>query len=86
MHEGTIMKDLIRKIESVAREAGAERVTAVKVRLGALSEMSEAHFREHFEASSLGTLAAGASLAVHATADLDPEAQKIVLESVEVAG
>lgn len=85
MHEGTLMRDLMRKIESVAKVEGATRVTGVKVALGALSHMSEEHFREHFEASSQGTIAQGARLDVTVRTDTrDPEAQNILLESVDV--
>jgi hydrogenase nickel incorporation protein HypA/HybF len=86
MHEASLMKDLMRKIESVARESGAKRVSAVKVSLGALSHMTDAHFREHFDISSRGTLAEGASLRVTVLSDeKDPRAQDIILDSVDVA-
>jgi len=35
MHERALMEDVVRKVESVARESGASRVTRVSVRLGA---------------------------------------------------
>ena len=62
MHERKLMDDLMGKIDSEARDAGATRVTAVRVRLGALSHFTEAHFREHFEDTSRGTLAEGAEV------------------------
>ena len=87
MHEQSLMRDVMRKIEEVAREDGALRVTRVAVRLGALSHFTPVHFREHFEDASRGTLAEGAS--VDAELDDDPfadRARDVVIESVEVEG
>lgn len=86
MHEASLMKNLMRKIEDVAREAKASRVAKVKVKLGALSHMSEEHFREHFETSSAGTVAEGAEVMVKLETDTNhPQAQDIILESVDVS-
>ena len=86
MHEASLLKSLMRKIESVAKSSASPKVVAVKVRLGALSHFSEEHFREHFEMSSKGTVADGARLSVVLMTDTqDPLAQDVVLESVEVA-
>ena len=85
MHEAALMRDLLRKIEAEARAAGGRRVTRVRVRLGALSHFTEAHFREHFEDASRGTIAEGATVdAVLRTNPTDPDAQGVVLESVDV--
>jgi hydrogenase nickel incorporation protein HypA/HybF len=86
MHESSLMVDLMRKIETVARNNGAQKVLSVSVRLGALSHMSPAHFRAHYQVASRGTLAEGAQLKIQVLEDLDdPHAQEILLESVEVA-
>ena len=85
MHEATLMKALIHRIEAVAREQQATRVTGVSVWLGALSHMSPAHFAEHFEESSAGTIAQGARLSAIASDDVDhANAQDVLLESIEV--
>jgi hydrogenase nickel incorporation protein HypA/HybF len=85
MHELSLFADLMRKIEAVAREQGARRVVGVHVTLGALSHLSPAHFLEHFEQLSPGTVAEGARLEVAVNPDTsDPRAQEIVLDSVEV--
>jgi len=66
----------MRKIDVIAREQGARRVVGVKVRLGALSNISPAHFREHFEAAATGTIAEAARLDFEALRDeQDPYAQ-----------
>ena len=85
MHERALMRDVMARIEDVARAEGAARVTRVSVRLGALSHFTPDHFREHFADASRGTLAEGA--AVDAEVDGDPAADRardVVLESVEV--
>lgn len=85
MHERALMNDVMRKIESVARESGAARVTRVSVRLGALSHFTPEHFREHFVDASHGTLAEGADVDAVLADDLDdPRAAGVVLESIEV--
>jgi hydrogenase nickel incorporation protein HypA/HybF len=79
------MADVMRKIEAEAHAAGASRVTGIRVRLGALSHFTEAHFREHFVDASRGTVAEGATVEAELRTDpTEPEAQGIVLESVEV--
>ena len=85
MHEFSLVKDLIRKITSLAHERHASRITSVTVKLGALSHISQEHFREHFIHASLGTVAEGAWLHTEVLTDLtDPHAQEILLESIEV--
>jgi hydrogenase nickel incorporation protein HypA/HybF len=79
------MDDLIRKLEAEARAAGAARVTCVRVRLGALSHFTEAHFREHFADASRGTVAEGAAVEAQLGTDVtEPHAQGVVLESIDV--
>ena len=86
MHEASLMKDLIRKIEAVAREQKGARVVGISVKLGALSHLSASHFREHFAVASHGTAAQGAKLNIQEASDThDPMAQQILLESVEIA-
>jgi hydrogenase nickel incorporation protein HypA/HybF len=86
MHEASLMKDLMRKILAISREQNGARVVGVSVRLGALSHMSPGHFREHFAVASSGTMAEGAKLNIQVLTDLsDPQAQEILLASVEIA-
>ena len=85
MHEFSLMADLLRKIDQLARSNQAEAVTGVKVKLGALSHITPEHFREHFEEAINGTVAQGATLEVEQCHDeKDPNAQDILLESVEI--
>jgi hydrogenase nickel incorporation protein HypA/HybF len=85
VHERAVMNDLMRTIESRARAEDARRVTRIRVRLGALSHFSPPHFREHFEDASRGTLAEGAEVVAELRVDpTEPEAQGVVLESIDV--
>jgi len=85
MHEFSLMANLLRKIERVARDNDARRVTSVTVRLGALSHISAEHFREHFVEGVRGTVADGASLEVETSDDTaDPNAQEILLRRIAV--
>ena len=85
MHELSLIADLMRKITTVAREHGAVRVTSATIKLGALCHLSAAHLRAHFAHAAGGTVAEGAHLQIEVLTDVhDPQAQEIVLESVEV--
>ncbi|MGE0681963.1 MAG: hydrogenase/urease maturation nickel metallochaperone HypA [Candidatus Binatia bacterium] len=85
MHELSLLADLLRKIESVARREQADAVTRVTVRVGALCHLSPSHLREHFARAAQGTVAGGARLEIETLTDVtDPHAQEILLESVEV--
>lgn len=86
MHEQSLMKDLIRKAGEVVSREGGTRATRVGIRLGALSHMSPEHLREHFDRAAAGTTLEGAELDVEMVEDItDPEAQSIVLTSVDIA-
>jgi hydrogenase nickel incorporation protein HypA/HybF len=85
VHEKALMGDLMRKIEAEANTEGGARVTRIRVRLGALSHFTEAHFREHFEHASRGTIADGAEVEAELRTDpTEPDAQGIVLESIDL--
>jgi len=85
MHESGMIRGLVSKIGELADLGPGERVAKVTVTLGALSQISPGHFREHFEAETPGTLAEGAELVVTLNPDTtDPRAQEIVLDEIEV--
>lgn len=86
MHEFLLINDLMRRIESAARENDATSIVAVRVRIGALAQISADHFREHFAEASQGTAAQNARLDIEVSSELgDPHACNILLESIEVA-
>ncbi len=85
MHEAGLVRDLLRRIEALARAERARRVTAITVRLGALSHMSPEHFTEHFREAARGTLAETARLRIEISDDpADPDALHVRLEDVEL--
>ena len=85
MHEASLMKGLMRQIETIAASEGARRVTRASIWCGANSHMTEAHFAEHFDQAAMGTLAEGAMLDVTVSDDLtDGRAQDVLLKSVDV--
>jgi hydrogenase nickel incorporation protein HypA/HybF len=85
MHEIALVRDVVRRIEDLARATGARRVTGARIWLGALSHLSVEHFREHFTIAAQGTAAAEATLAIEVSDDPhDPNAQNVRLESVDL--
>lgn len=86
MHELGIIKDLVHRVEAAALAAGADEVSGVEVWLGALSQMSADHFREHFREEVRGTVVEKAELLLEVSDDVeDPQAQSVVLKSIEMA-
>lgn len=85
MHETGIVRDLVRRLQAAAVEAGATRISGAHVWLGALSQFSSEHFREHFEEESRGTLAEGAKLEIETSDDpLHPSAQHVMMRSIDL--
>jgi hydrogenase nickel incorporation protein HypA/HybF len=79
------MTDLLRKIEGIGREQKARRILGVRIRLGALSHISPDHLNEHFVQAAAGTMAEGARLDIVEIPDTsDPNAQEIILESIDI--
>jgi hydrogenase nickel incorporation protein HypA/HybF len=85
MHETALVRDVVRRINDLARATGARCVAGAKVWLGALSHLSAEHFRDHYAIEAQGTAAAGATLVIGVSDDLDdPHAQHVRLESVDL--
>jgi hydrogenase nickel incorporation protein HypA/HybF len=85
MHEEALLRDIVRKIDQVARAQGARRVRGVTVWIGGLSHLTEAAFRARFPIAAEGTPAEGATVRIEQSHDVsDPRAQGVVLVSVDV--
>ncbi len=85
MHEHSLVAGLIGRIEMIALEQGGKKIAGVKVRLGALSQISGPHFRGHFLEAARGTSVEGAKLEIEEGTDVTaPDAQHILLESIEL--
>jgi len=86
MHEFSIIKDLIRKIISIAHEQHASKVLSVTVKLGALSHISPDHFREHFVHASQGTITEGAQINIEILSDTNEQlSQEVVIDNIEIS-
>lgn len=85
MHETGIVRDLVRRLEGLARKENATAVSGVQIRLGSLSQFSAEHFREHFEEEARGTLAAGAALDILTSDDVgDASALHVMILNVDL--
>jgi hydrogenase nickel incorporation protein HypA/HybF len=85
MHEQALLDDLVRKVEDVARIERLERITRVRVWVGALSHLSCSHLNSEWPRASRGTRAEGSTLETELSTDLDdPRAQSVVLLSLSV--
>ena len=85
MHEFSLIKDLIHKITTIAREQHASKVIGVTVKLGALSHISPDRFRDHLVHASRGTIAEGARLNIEFMTDItDPQSQDVLIQNIEV--
>lgn len=86
MHEFNLMNKLFNKILVLAKEQQAKKVTKISVKLGALSHMSPSHFKEHFDIAARGTIAENAEIDAEESQDIsDPDAQVVVLKSIDIA-
>jgi hydrogenase nickel incorporation protein HypA/HybF len=85
MHELSLIVDLLRKLDAIARAQHPAKVVAATIRLGALTHVSAPHLREHFVQACQGTALEGAHLVIEISADIsDLHAQDMMLERVEV--
>jgi hydrogenase nickel incorporation protein HypA/HybF len=65
MHEMALAESVLQILEEQAPVKGYQRVTAVHLAVGALSCVEPDALRFHFEAVTRGSLAEGATLAIH---------------------
>ena len=86
MHETAVLRSVLREIHRITAQEGAAHVSAVRVRLGALSHLDEAHFREHFAVEARDSPAAHARVEVELSTDIhDPDAPYVKLISIELS-
>jgi hypothetical protein len=85
MHEAALLRDLRGKLLEVAAREAPARLARVRIRLGALSHLSEAALRGAWPELVRGTPAEEARLEVLVSDDVhDPLAPSVLLESVGV--
>ena len=81
MHEMSLLRGLLRQIETLARRNAAGRVTVVRMKLGPLAHIEPDHLREHFAEAARGTVAEGTRLDIETTEEL----HELTLESIDIA-
>lgn len=85
MHETGLVSDLIRQLEHIAADNEPASITTIRVRVGALTQISEQHFSEHFNRAVIDHPLGNANLEVNCSEDTSAaDAQAIILESVEL--
>lgn len=85
MHEEAILRDLVRKVDEVARAAGGRPVVRVRLRVGALAHLTGPQAETRWPDLARGTWGAGARIEVDAGTDVsDPDAQRVRLVSVDI--
>ena len=85
MHELTLVTSLCARAEAAAHQAGAEQVTALSIRLGALTHLSPELLRDHLARASAGSILEGARVDVTVGTDPSaPGAQDIELLNLQV--
>jgi hydrogenase nickel incorporation protein HypA/HybF len=85
MHETRVVENLVSKIIERASLEKADSVCRISVWLGALSHMSPAHFKEHFDIAAHGTMMENAKLEIEASKDIyDPNAREIILRHFDM--
>ncbi len=62
MHEAALVRDLVREVDSVARENSAGHVQTVRIEIGALSHVTRESLEGQFEVLAQGSAAQGAHL------------------------
>jgi hydrogenase nickel incorporation protein HypA/HybF len=62
MHEARLIRDLLTRIEQVARDEQADRVERVRIEIGAQSHVTPESLRAQFELHAHGSIAEAAAL------------------------
>jgi len=91
MHEHRVVMDLIRKASEVAAQHHAQRLSAVTIRVGALSHVPPGSIAGSIKQRSRGTPLERARIDVitgpgGAAALADEHATDVILQSVEIEG
>lgn len=84
MHEEALLRDLVRRIEAVAQEERLERVTRIRLWVGALAHVEAEQVRVRLGELTRGGPAEGAEVTVERSEDMaDPRAQSILLRGID---
>ena len=69
MHEAKLVRDLVREVDSVARQNSSDRVEVVRIEIGASSHVTKETLAGQFEVFSQGSPAEGALLDISQATD-----------------
>ena len=85
MHEEHLLRDLVEKVNEIARASPDATVLRARIWIGALSHLREEVLRDRWPQAAAGTPASEVELVVEASRDpSDPRAQQVVLTSVDL--
>ena len=85
MHEARIVRQIVARIDEVARSEHADHIDRVRIEIGALSHITPESLSGQFELISAHSPAEGAELDITRSAnEHDPEAHDVRLVSVTV--
>ena len=85
MHEEAMLRDVIRKAENVARREGGQRVTRVRLWVGARSHLGGPELTARWAHAVAGTPLSGAEVEIELSRDSsDPNAENVMLRSLDV--
>jgi hydrogenase nickel incorporation protein HypA/HybF len=70
MHKLSLMVDLMRKLDTIARAQHPAKIVDVTFKLGALAHVSAQHLREHFVQACRATPLESARLVIEISTDL----------------
>jgi Zn finger protein HypA/HybF involved in hydrogenase expression len=85
MHEASLIANLLRHVNDVARAHRARRVVVIRLKVGPWSHCSPEHLQAHFAYAARDTIAAEARLEVEVVSAMAASwAQDVLLDSIEV--
>jgi len=85
MHEMSTVRALCTQALEAANASRAGKVTAINLKIGALSHLSASHLREHLVEAAADSILEGARLEISVDEDTSADhAQEIELVSLEV--
>ncbi|MCS6768640.1 MAG: hydrogenase maturation nickel metallochaperone HypA [Candidatus Nitrosocaldus sp.] len=85
MHELALIRDIIARLEAIAAENSARRISRIRLRVGALSHISPDAFREQFKMMAGGrSVLDGTTIEIYVADEMDEHAQDVLLESVDI--
>jgi len=80
-----MLQDLVRRAQEVARRERAERVTRVRIWVGALSHLAGPELEARWAHAVRGTSLEGARVEIEVSPDRsDPNAEAVMLRSLDV--